>query len=291
VRVYTPALHNRVVPMSIADLARRYATTADCHAWAEPLTACPRCGSTGLWWHPTRLVWRCQSCGADARFAAITAWESSHVPLPAWFEVAWHVAEQPVTIARLQRLTRLARTSLHRVLTRIRGDATHWANRQVLSGTVEVDETFLGWNGLLGRASRPAVMMLTERRRGGLVLAVAIPDTTRRSLERVVKSHVASGSHVITDAWPGYNHLGALGYNHTAVNIAASGNPSHQSLNAAHSAINQLKKALKTYWRPPELRNLPLYLGEWSWRYSHRSLTTAQRWALLVELLNERRTR
>jgi ISXO2-like transposase domain len=290
VRVYTPALQNRVVPTSIADLARRYASPAACHPWAEPLNACPRCGGA-LWWRPARLVWRCQACGADARFAAITAWESSHVPLPAWFEVAWHVAEQPVTIARLQRLTGLARTSLHRVLTRIRADATHWAEQQTLSGHVEVDETFLGWNALPGRASRPAVVVLAERGTGDGVLTIEIPDTNKATLERVVKAHVAPGSRVVTDAWPGYNHLATLGYQHTAVNVAASGKPAHNPLPAVHSAINQLKSALTTYWRPPALRNLPLYLGEFSWRYSHRNTGAEDRWALLIGLLNERRRR
>ena len=45
---------------------------------------------------------RCADCGADARFAADTAWEHSRVDLPARFEVAWYVAEHATPILKLR---------------------------------------------------------------------------------------------------------------------------------------------------------------------------------------------
>lgn len=290
VHAFTPALHRRVVPRTLTDLTRRYATAADCHAWAEPLQACPRCGDRRLWWRPTRLDWRCRGCGADATLAALTAWERSHVPLPAWFEIAWYVAERATPILAMGQRTSLARASLHRVLARIRGDAKYWADCQALSGAVEVDETFLGWNRRHGRASRPAVVILAERHARGRVLAVDVPDTLRSTLERVVTTRVAAGSVVLTDGWRGYNGLAALGYAHRAVNVSASGLAAHQLLPKVHSAAMHLKSALDVYRRPPELRNLPLYLGEWSWRHSGAPRTN-ERWSHLVTLLAQRRQR
>jgi transposase-like protein len=282
------------IPKSIQELSTLYGTQEDCLAWGTGLMECPHCSGV-LYWREKRMLWRCRTCERDSQFSALTAWDASRAPLPKWFEVAWWLAEGTVSIRRLQKLTGVSRRGLHHIVTVYRREAAHWGEQQLLEGEVEVDETFLGWNGKKGRASQPAVMLVAER--NGLnsqhrIVAVQMGSYTKAATcERLVLRHVKQGSFVYTDDWAGYRALNWLEYHHEAVNISKAPAPAHAYLPAVHSAANNLKNSLRVYSRHPTVTYFPLYLAEWSWRYSNRKKTTGERFAELVTMINERRER
>jgi transposase-like protein len=300
------------VPANIVELVKEYGTEEACLAWVTELRDCPDPACVGkIWWRPKRMLWRCSYCGRDVQFGALTDWEKSHVPLTKWFEVAWWMASKTVSIRELQRLTGLSRMALHRVVPTYRREMTRWAGAQMLEGDVEVDEAFLGWNGKRGRASKPAIMFLAERngppiatpsdksqifpntRLGppGLQRVVAVQMgsyTKAATCERLVLKHVKTGSAVYTDDWAGYAGLNWFGYDHHAVNVSKASAPAHVYLPAVHSAIHQFRDSMRVYSRHPTEKYFPLYLGEWSWRYSNRHISTGERWAMLIGMINKR---
>jgi transposase-like protein len=298
--VFIPNREARIIPQSLSELAQLYSTPEACLTWTENLESCPNCGGK-LWWRRQRMIWRCSSCGKDVPFSTLTAWDGSHVLLPRWFEVAWYLAAEPVAVRQLKRLTGLALTSLHPIVRTFKAEMTAWTENQVLSGEVEVDEAFLDWNGKQGRGSRPAVMLLAERGgEGGILtksgvigrtLAVNVDDTTAKTCQKIIRQFVKTGSDVYTDAWAGYKRLPKLGYDHTVLNISKSGEDLHKHLPEIHKADSELRNSFRVYHRHPTMQYFPLYLSEWSWRYSHRKLSTGERWALLVRMINKRRTR
>ena len=91
--------------------------------------------------------------------------------------------------------------------------------RDLLAGTVEVDETFIGGeeHGLRG-GRQPGKKVLTgiaveisEPKGIGRCRMAVLADASAASLCPFVTGNVEPGSHVITDGWVGYNGLAAKG--------------------------------------------------------------------------------
>ena len=100
----------------------------------------------------------------------------------------------------------------------------------LLSGEVEVDETFVGGKAKnmhrsvrerkgmsKGGGASDKTIVLGMRERGGKVHAEVIPAVDRATLQKGVRGKVETGSTVYTDQNPGYNDLRDL-YDHATVN-------------------------------------------------------------------------
>src|SRR5436305_854360 len=106
---------------------------------------CPRCGD-GLGWRLGDGRFECAGCSARTSVTAGTIFDRTRTPLTVWFTACWLFATQKDGISAL---------SLQRSL-EIGSYQTAWAmlhrlrsvlvrpGRDRLSGTVEVDETFIG---------------------------------------------------------------------------------------------------------------------------------------------------
>ena len=94
--------------------------------------------------------------------------------------------------------------------------------RDRLSGTVEVDETFIGGEeaGLSGgrakgKKSLVGVAVEVRQPRGyGRCRMEILPDASAGSLRPFLTRHVEPGATVITDGWMGYHGIAGLGYAH-----------------------------------------------------------------------------
>ena len=94
--------------------------------------------------------------------------------------------------------------------------------RDLLAGTVEVDETFIGGEepGLRGgraRGEKSLVGIAVEIREPkgiGRCRMAVLDDAPAGALEPFVTGSVQPGARVITDGWAGYSCLGGLGYVH-----------------------------------------------------------------------------
>ena len=94
--------------------------------------------------------------------------------------------------------------------------------RDRLSGTVEVDETFIGGGnpGLRGGRARgkkvlTAIVVEVREPKGiGRCRMAPLTDASANSLHAFVTDHVEPSSTVIADAWQGYRGLDKLGYVH-----------------------------------------------------------------------------
>ena len=142
-----------------------------------------------------------------------------------WFTVCWTFATQKDGVSAL---------SLQRSL-EIGSYQTAWANaaptlrsvlvrpeRDRLTGTVEVDETFFGGEepGLLGgRAKGKKVLVgiaveCHEPKGYGRCRMAILNDGSADSLHPFVTANVEPGTTVVTDGWCGYRGIDKLGYVH-----------------------------------------------------------------------------
>ena len=171
---------------------------------------------------------------------------------------------------------------------------------EVLSGIVEVDETYIAgmWHNKpwsvrkrgtkKGRGtSKQAVFGIRERRRG-VVRAFLVPDAKKKTLMPLIKATVESGSTIYSDAYQLYQETVKEGYKHDFVDHHKHeyGRGEVHS-NGMEGFWGFLKRRLKVTGGIRRSR-LYLYVAEEVWRYNNRSLTEEVRIErLYVRLLDK----
>ena len=147
----------------------RFSTEQACHAYLAQLRwphgfVCPRCQASSAR-TATRRCWICRACRHQTTATAGTIFQDSRKPLTLWFRAVWWVAAQKngASALGLQRILGLGQYST----------ALHWLHklrramvrpgRERLSGSVEVDEIYVGGREPAAGAGRGAV--LSQRKR------------------------------------------------------------------------------------------------------------------------------
>jgi transposase-like protein len=156
---------------------------------------------------------------------------------------------------------------------------------ETLSGSVEVDETYIGGKarnmhksrrraGGTGMVGKVAVMGLLERH--GQVRAHVLGDTKRPTLQGHVNSIVEAGSQLYTDSHPSYFGLEA-NFIHQMIDHAESYVEGNVHTNGIENFWSLLKRGLKGTYISVEPFHLFRYLDEQVFRFNNRKLTDGQR--------------
>ncbi len=152
----------------------------------------------------------------------------------------------------------------------------------VFSGTVEVDETYLG--GQWKNKRKTTRDMGTKQGRGikkqpvfgilcrdGTVWAEIVNDVEAETLQSLITRKVSAGSIVCSDTWRAYTGIAGNGYVHRLVNHGerqyTDGKGNH--INGLEGFWGYLKRKLASKGGIRR-EKLPLYLAEYVWRYNHR---------------------
>ncbi|GAG81267.1 unnamed protein product, partial [marine sediment metagenome] len=208
----------------------------------------------------------------------------TRTPLMTWFEAAWHVttAKNGMSAKTLERTLgtsyRVAWTMLHRYRV-----AMVRAERERLSGEVEVDETLVGGvkqGGKRGRGSSKCVVAiaveLKQPKGFGRVRMRHVRDASGVSLVPFVCDTVVPGTVILTDGWSGYNDLPKHGYTRKKVMLSSSGHPAHVSMPAVHRVSSLLKRwILGTHQGSFVSAHLQSYLEEFTFRFNRRTSSSA----------------
>jgi hypothetical protein len=208
-----------------------------------------------------------------------TIFEGTRKPLRLWFQAVWYLTSQKNGVSAL---------GLQRVLG-IRSYQTAWTwlhklrramvrpDRDLLSGDVEVDETFLGGpdRDVDGRATNKFLIAIAAEVRGegiGRIRMAAIPDASADGLIPFITNSVALGSTIRTDGWSGYVPLPRHGYHHVAKSVRAARLPAHELMPRVHRVAALLKRWwLGTYHGAPAGWHLDYYLDEFTFRFNRRA--------------------
>jgi transposase-like protein len=178
--------------------------------------------------------------------------------------------------------TRFERRRVFRALTKIRIVLAKDVP-EIFSGTVEVDETYVGgqWKNKRksirdhgtkrgrGTKKQPVFGILC---RNGQVWAEVVDDVEADTLQPLISRKVSTGSTVCSDTWKAYTGIAARGYVHRLVNhgerLYSDGNGNH--INGLEGFWGFLKRKLASKGGITK-QKLPLYLAEYVWRYNHRN--------------------
>jgi transposase-like protein len=213
-----------------------------------------------------------------------TVFDRTRTPLTVWFNACWlfSTSKDGVSALSLQRTLEIGSyQTAWAMLHRLRAALVR-TDRELLSGTVEVDETFIGGHEPWlrgGRAKGKKVLTaiaveVVEPRGFGRVRMAPVADGSAACLHAFVTDHVAPGARAITDGWAGYNGLGKLGYTHEPRSQRAArarGEDPGELLPAVHRVASLAKRwLLGTHQGAIDDAHLPDYLDEFVFRFNRR---------------------
>lgn len=143
-------------------------------------------------------------------------------------------------------------------------------HRENLSGTVEVDETFVG-----GRKKNVSVVIVAAEVRGNQIGRVRLKrafGTGIKHLVAFVRKNVEPGSEIITDGGVGYEHIGSFGYKHSPFPLVGKGREaSNVMLPRVHRVAALLKRwLLGIHQGRVSGKQLDPYLDEFTFRFNRR---------------------
>lgn len=272
--------------------------------WAEGVK-CPTCGTADLYFLTTRRLWKCKNktCADFGKQFSVkkgTIFEDSPIKLGKWLPAIWMIANNKngKSSYELSRDLGVTQKTAWFMLHRIRL-AMQTGTFEKLSGTVEVDETFVGGAAknmhkdkreekIKGRgpAGKAVVMGLLERK--GEVRAGVIPNTTRKTLHEKVQKHVESGSQVYTDSFPAYEGL-SESYLHEMVDHAVTYANGQVHTNGIENFWSLLKRSVKGTYVSVDPEHLTRYVDEQAFRFNNRKAKDGDRFQKAVKGVSGRK--
>jgi len=298
----------KVVTLSIVELLAWFADEGKAVAWLERAVwgarpVCPHCGG----------VENIRPFGASKRFAywhadcrsAFTvktggAMHASKVSCRKWAVAMYYVltARKGVSSLQLSKELGVTQKTAWFMLARLREGCRRGEYK--LAGEVEVDEAYFGGkegnkharrrahagHGVVGKAA-----VVGMRERGGPVIAAAVSDTTRPTMEREIGRAVAAGAVVYTDEHRSYRGLRAMYRHRTVKHSAGQFVDGGAHTNGIESVWAVLKRAIYGTYHHVSAKHLPRYVNEAAFRLNEGNVRvdTAERMVALARGMMGRR--
>src|SRR5271157_5510897 len=275
-------------PRSTGEFLSWYGTDDDCLDYLEWLRwpggfVCPDCGHAGGWRLGDGRV-KCGGCGSRTSVTAGTIFDKTRTPLTVWFHACWlfATAKDGISAQHLQRVLEISSyQTAWAMLHRLRSALVR-PGRDRLSGTVEVDETYIGGEepGLRGGRQRGKKVLtgiaveVREPKGIGRCRMAPLDDASGDTLGTFVTENVQPGATVITDGWAAYRAISGKGYQHRPINqkaARAAGEDPDSLLPGVHRVASLCKRwLLGTHQGSVDAAHLPAYLNEFVFRFNRR---------------------
>jgi transposase-like protein len=267
--------------VDLLQLMDAYDTDIECRTYLEGLRwpkgiECPRCQSKSISRIKERKQFDCDSCRYQFSATAGTIFHDSHLPLPKWFLAIFLMSESKKGISALQlkRTLRVSYKTAWYLCHRIR-EAMKDGKPRLLTGTVEVDETYIGGKrrGVgSGRISRNKRMVLGAVQRGGHIRMAHADHDTKPILHKFIHDNVSkSAKSIYTDGHLSYRGLKGTKATHEWVDHR--GNEwvrGDVSTNQVEGAFGLFKRSLVGAFHQVSVKHLDRYLDEFEFRYNNR---------------------
>src|SRR5688572_24363242 len=273
--------------------------------------ACPRCGDADVYTmtgsdgqRNKDYRWRCKGCKQMFTVRTGTIFEETRLSLRVW-AYAFHKAcssKKGISALQLSREMEITHKSALFVLRRIRHGVGS-ENAPKLTGTVEVDETYVGGKpryrrlrheqkGRSGRGTdKAAVLGMVER--GGEVRFRMMDRLTSERLREVIAENADLTCRIITDELTQYRRLGMefegghAFVKHSAGEYVKLGTDIHS--NSVEGVFSLLKRGVMGTFHSVSKKHLPNYLNEFEFRFNTRKSSDGERVTAAIQKCDGKR--
>ena len=270
----------KTADINLVNLIDRFHSPEACRDFLEKLRwpdgiECPRCSGRVISRIHKRDQFDCDSCRYQFSVTAGTIFHDSKLPLWKWFLAAYIMSESKkgVSANQMKRMVGVSYKTAWYLCHRIRAAMTV-TNPEPLTGTVEVDETYVGGKVRgKGRGYRDnKTMVVGAIQRGGNVRLKVEKHNDRRTLHGFIEAHIDDDAEAIyTDEWPAYQGISDENTRHETVNhkqeewVRAD-----VHTNTVEGVWSLFKRSIVGFYHQLSEKHMDAYLDEFEWRFNNR---------------------
>lgn len=275
--------------MNLIDVTKQFATDEQCLNYLEQMrwpegVRCPICGHNSV----SRIereaesknkrnrFYQCLEPSCRQQFSATsgTIFHDSHLPPTKWFMAVAMIADakKGVSAKQLQRHLGIGsyKTAWY-MAHRIRKSMED-AEGSLLTGTVEVDEAYIGGKydprRKRGKYEKAAVVGLVER--GGKVRTMRLNTVSRETLVGTIAEHTAPEAHIMTDEHRGYKAVKKIRKHESVNHIKEEWVRGNVHTNSIENYWSLLKRGIIGSFHQVSVKHLDRYLSEFEYRFNNR---------------------
>jgi transposase-like protein len=250
-------------------------------------------------------LYKCRECRKQFTVLVGTIFSDSHIPISKWLMAIFIIcsSKKAVSAHQLHRMLGMTYKSAWFMAHRIRFAMVEGPLAEMLNGTVEVDETYVGGKKRHGdpepaggyRKNTKKVPLVAAVQRGGKVRTQTMQKVTGKNLKQFVNANVHKASFINTDELLTYRNMFHDYERHDAVNHGlkeyarrnADGSESHT--NTAESFFSLLKRGIVGAFHHVSPEHLHRYATEFEFRWNNRKRTDGERMEAAIGMVEGKR--
>jgi transposase-like protein len=268
---------------------------------------CVKCGSVEVYKmadaktgeRNSRYLWRCHDCKEQYTVRIGTVYEESRLPMRHWAYAFWRActSKKGVSALEIKRHCQISYKSALFLMNRIRfAMAPDIENAAPLTGTVEVDETWVGgkprYKGTSARGrgtNKLPVFVAVER--GGELRRKVVPDVTGKTLKEAIRQVVDPRARIISDENSSYKGIGKefAGGHESVTHSAKEYARGDVNTNTAESSFALVKRGIYGVYHNVSQRYLYRYLWQFDFVWNSRKLNDGERTILAIKATEGKR--
>jgi transposase-like protein len=240
-----------------------------------------------------RFLWRCHDCKKQYTVRIGAVYEESRLPMRHWAYGFWRASTSKKGVAALEimRQCQISYKSALFLMNRIRfAMAPDNPVVNKLTGTVEVDETYVGGKPRIkgddkrGRGtSKTPVFAAVER--GGRIHRQVVANVTGETLKAAIREVVDEKSRVMTDDFVSYQGIAkeGAGGHHVVAHSTKEYVRGDIHTNTAEGSFALLKRGIIGIYHNVSKEYLHRYLWQYDYLWNNRKLNDGERTTLAIK--------
>jgi len=295
---------------SIIDVVTRFPTEKSCHQylasrrWSDGVITCPHagCNSEQAYVFKDGIRYKCKCCKKIFTAKTGTMMEASNIATIKWFVAIYMVLHKKgISSIQLSKDLKVTQKTAWFMLQRIRVVFGN-EEKELLDGTIELDETFYGgknknrhysrrvkYREETGRAYPDKVPVFGMYNRDTRkVRAFAMSRTQLKHIGREITRNINFSSTLMTDDWNGYRGIDKIYKRHSIEHSKWTYVDGEVTTNRIENFWSHFKRGMHGTYIRVTPKHLNKYVQEFVFRFNHRDMKVQQQMEAVIKNMEYR---